>query len=63
MKEYEFREWLKGALREVYGDVDLYTDPELLMLFRRCELAHRNGASLEDVKNILLDHKEKRVSK
>ena len=57
MKEYEFREWLKGALRGVYGDVDLYTDPELLILFRRCELAHRKGASLNDVKNILLDHK------
>ena len=58
MTKYEFREWLKGAMREVHGDVDLYTEPELLMLFRRCELAHRKGASLEDVKNILLDHKE-----
>ena len=54
--DYEFQKWLKGAMTKLFGEIDLYTDTELWMLFQRCERAYKKDASFYDVTNMLLDH-------
>ena len=55
--DYEFHNWLIKAIKKLFGEIDLSSDRELLMLYQRAERRYKRGHSLHKIKKILEEYK------
>ena len=51
--DFDFPTWLKSAMIDLYGDIDLYTNTEAEIIYKRAKFLYQKGASLQTIIDLL----------
>ena len=51
--DFDFPNWLKSAMIDLYGDIDLYTNIEAQVIYNRAKFLYQKGASLQTILDLL----------
>ena len=51
--DFDFPNWLKSAMTDKWGYIDLYTNTEAKIIYNRANWLYQKGASLQTILDLL----------